>query len=68
MNKIKTYLINDDELFNYKIQATSYRQAIAIFKDLFSFSGRLRLTAHYANVKEYKLVYSTYKFSITEIL
>lgn len=64
---MKIYLINDDELFNYKILATSYRQAIALFKDLYRIQGRLRLVARYSNVKEYKLDKSNYKFSLTEI-
>jgi hypothetical protein len=64
---MKTYLINDDELFNYRIDASSYRQALAIFKDLYRVQGRLRLTARYANVKEYKLDKSSYKFSIREM-
>jgi hypothetical protein len=65
---MKTYLINDDELFNYRVEATSYRQALAIFKDLYRVKGRLRLTARYANVKEYKLDKSSYIFSISEAL
>jgi len=65
---MKTYLINDDELFNYRVEATSYQQALAIFKDLYRVQGRLRLTARYANVKEYKLDKSSYKFSISEVL
>jgi hypothetical protein len=64
---MKTYLINDDELFNYRVEATSYHQAIALFKDLYRVQGRLRLTARYANVKEYKLDKSNYKFSISEV-
>jgi hypothetical protein len=64
---MKIYLFNDDELFNYRIDATSYRHAIALFKDLFRVQGRLRLTARYSNVKEYKLNKSNYKFSIREI-
>jgi hypothetical protein len=64
---MKTYLINDDELFNYRIEAASYRQTLALFKDLYRVQGRLRLTARYANVKEYKLDKSSYKFSIREM-
>jgi hypothetical protein len=64
---MKIYLINDDELFNYKILATSYRQAIALFKDLYCVQGRLRLVARYSNVKEYKLDKSNYKFIIKEL-
>jgi hypothetical protein len=64
---MKTYLINDDELFNYRIEATSYRQALTLFKDLYRVQGRLRLIAHYSNVKEYKLDKSNYKFSISEV-
>jgi hypothetical protein len=64
---MKTYLINDDEIFNYRIEATSFNQAIALFKDLYRVQGRLRLTARYANIKEYKLDKSNYKFSIREM-
>ena len=64
---MKTYLINDDELFNYRIEAASYRQALALFKDLYRVQGRLRLVARYSNVKEYKLDKSNYKFSIKEL-
>jgi hypothetical protein len=64
---MKTYLINDVELFNYRIDADSYRQALALFKDLYRVQGRLRLIAHYSNVKEYKLDKSSYKFSIREM-
>jgi hypothetical protein len=64
---MKTYLINDDELFNYRIESNNFNQAIALFKDLFRVQGRLRLTARYANVKEYKLDKSRYKFSIREM-
>jgi len=64
---MKTYLINDDELFNYRIEASSFRQALALFKDLYRVQGRLRLIAHYSNVKEYKLDKSNYKFSIREM-
>jgi hypothetical protein len=65
---MKTYLINDDELFNYRILATSYRQALTLFKDLYRVQGRLRLVARYSNVKEYKLDKSNYRFSIREIM
>ena len=64
---MKTYLINDDELFNYRIESTSFNQALTLFKDLYRVQGRLRLTARYANVKEYKLDKSSYKFSISEV-
>jgi hypothetical protein len=64
---MKIYLINADELFNYRIDASSYRQALALFKDLYRVQGRLRLVAHYSNVKEYKLDKSHYKFSIKEV-
>ena len=64
---MKIYLINDDELFNYKILATSYQQALALFKDLYRIQGRLRLIAHYSNVKEYKLDKTNYKFIIKEL-
>jgi hypothetical protein len=63
---MKTYLINDDEIFNYRIEATSFNQAIALFKQLYCVQGRLRLTARYSNVKEYKLDKSRYKFLISE--
>ena len=65
---MKTYLINDDEIFNYRIEATSFNQAIALIKQLYCVQGRLRLTARYANVKEYKLDKSSYIFSISEAL
>ena len=65
---MKIYLINDDELFNYRIEASSFNQALAIFKDLYRVQGRLRLMARYANIKEYKLDKSSYKFSISEVL
>jgi hypothetical protein len=65
---MKTYLINDDdELFNYRIDANNYRQALVIFKDLYRVQGRLRLIAYYSNVKEYKLDKSSYIFSISEV-
>jgi hypothetical protein len=64
---MKTYLINDDELFNYRIEANNFNQALALFKDLYRVQGRLRLIAHYSNVKEYKLDKSSYKFSIREM-
>ena len=64
---MKTYLVNDDELFNYRIEATSFRQALAIFKDLYRVQGRLRLVAFCGKTKEYKLDRSSYRFSITEI-
>ena len=64
---MKTYLISDDELFNYRLLATSNRQAIALFRDLYQVRGRLRLIAHYSNVKEYKLDKSNYRFLIREL-
>lgn len=64
---MKTYLISDDELFNYRILATSNKQAIALFRDLYQVRGRLRLIAHYSNVKEYKLDKTNYKFIIKEL-
>jgi hypothetical protein len=64
---MKIYLINDDDLFNYRIDASSFRQALTLFKDLYRVQGRLRLVARYSNVKEYKLDKSSYKFSIIEI-
>jgi hypothetical protein len=64
---MKAYLINDDELFNYRVEATSFNQAVALFKDLYRVQGRLRLTARYSNVREYKLDKTKYKFSIREV-
>lgn len=61
------YLFNDAETFNYSIAAKTYKKAIAECRSLFNIHGRIRLTAHYSNIKSYKLDNTGYRFSITEV-
>ena len=64
---MKEYLFNDAETFNHSITTNSLRAAIAECRSLFGIHGRIRLTAHYSNIKGYKLDNTDYRFSITEI-
>ena len=64
---MKTYFFSDDEVFNVEIKATSYRAAIAQARDRFQIKGRIRLTAHIGNLKEWSLSVSGYKFDLIEI-
>ncbi len=64
---MQTYLFNDDSVFNAEIKATSWRNAIAQARDIYQIKGRIRLTAHIGNEKEWTLSVSGYKFALIEI-
>ena len=59
------YLFNDEEHFNYEIMATSWRDAIAQARDIFSIKGRIVLVSHVGATKAWNMSVSGYQFMLT---
>lgn len=62
LNQSKTVLFSDDEYFNRDITGVKNLEDI---KDWFSIRGNLRLISYFSNCRTYRLINSSYEFTLT---
>lgn len=63
----KYFLFSDAKVWHREILASTWRTALRLARDEFGIGGRLRITAHHSDAKEYRLDNTRYTFTLRRV-
>lgn len=62
------FLFSDSDVWHREIKANTWSTALRLAREMFGIGGRLRITAHYGDAKDYRLDGTRYTFTLRRVI